>query len=123
MEINCSLLSHCQFVALCLQWILGTSSQALTTGHGMCFHAWNSEVPLSMSWSSGPRAREMQEFCLPCLTPTVPILVYCLKTLLLSRLLFWGEEQMHRKHLQAWSQSTNWRLTQHIFIFIIYRAS
>lgn len=105
-------------IAPYLQWISGTSSQATSTGHGTFFHFQNSEVPLSMM----ARPREMQEFPLPYLIPTVQILVYCLKTLLSCRLLLWGNISPTSNIYRAWRQSTNWRPKQHIFIFTIYRA-
>lgn len=115
--MNYSLLGHRWLVAPCLRWILGTGSRAASAGRGTFFHFQNSEVPLSMA-----RPREMQEFSLPYLIPTVQILVYCLKTLLSCRLLLWGNISPTSNISRAWRQSTNWRPKQHIFISTIYRA-
>lgn len=54
-----------------------------------------------MSQSLDIKPREMQEFSLPCLTPTAQIQVYCLKTLHWSQLVFFAEHQAHSQHLQG----------------------
>lgn len=76
-------LGHPQFIAPYLLWISGSSSQATSTGHRTFFSFGIQKLPSAcLSWSLETKPREMQAFSLPCLTPTVQILRYYLKSIL-----------------------------------------
>lgn len=79
------------------------------------FQLWNSEAPLNMSQSLETKPREMQEFSLPCLTPTAQPRVYYLKW---SRPVFFGEHQAQSQHLQG--LEPEYKLEAHTTYIYVY---